>query len=171
MCYSNNLFAEHLRKLAMSSWELQFPGCVPVLCRTKVPPYLFLVAPVILSYQWPTSDVIDERTPAYSSCKVELVLDLSLGETPERISDGSGRNGSFLPALPRGGMWWRRRRRCASRYDITTRHQKLDPLKDFFLMQSWPGFIKATERLALYPIPCTDTIFAFSPVICRRHAG
>ena len=23
-------------------------------------------------------------------------------------------------------------------------------LKDFFLMQSWPGFIKATERLALY---------------------
>jgi len=117
MCYSNNLFAEHLRKLAMSSWELQFPGCVPVLCRTKVPPYLFLVAPVILSYQWPTSDVIDERTPAYSSCKVELVLDLSLGETPERISDGSGRNGSFMPALPRGGMWWRRRRRCASRYE------------------------------------------------------
>ena len=103
----------------------RIPGCVPVLCRTKVPPYHFLVAPVILSYQWPTRDVIDERTPAYSSCKVELVLDLSLGETPERISDGSGRNGSFMPALPRGGMWWqrRRRRRCASRYDITTRHQ------------------------------------------------
>jgi hypothetical protein len=120
MCYSNNLFAEHLRKLAMSSWELQFPGCVPVLCRTKVPPYLFLVAPVILSYQWPTSDVIDERTPAYSSCKVELVLDLSLGETPERISDGSGRNGSFMPALPRGGMWWRRRRRCARPVAMTS---------------------------------------------------
>ena len=46
-----------------------------------------------------------ERTPAYSSCKVELVLNLSLGETPECISDGSGRNGSFVPALPQGGMF------------------------------------------------------------------
>ena len=114
--------------------------------------------------------MIDERTPAYSSCKVELVLDLSLGETPERISDGSGRNGSFVPALPRGGMWRRRRRRrrrrCASRYDITTRHQKLDPLKDFFLMQSWPGFIKATERLALYlslvQIPYSHSVPSFA---------
>ena len=133
MCYSNNLFAEHLRKLAMSSWELQFPGCVPVLCRTKVPPYLFLVAPVILSYQWPTSDVIDERTPAYSCCKVELVLDLSLGETPERISDGSGRNGYFMPALPRGGMWWRRRRRCARHHKCRAKEKNL--------------YIRASERM------------------------
>ena len=99
---------------------------------------------------------------------VELVLNLSLGETPERISDGSGRNGSFMPVLPRGGMWWRRRRRrCAIRYDITTRHQKLDPLKDFFLMQSWPGFIKATERLALgslslVQIPYSQSVPSFA---------
>jgi hypothetical protein len=45
MCYSNNLFAEHLRKLAMSSWELQNPRRVFV-------PLSYAVRKCHRTYSW-----------------------------------------------------------------------------------------------------------------------